>query len=83
MAVELVSDGGGEGSRMATPGKDLISRKSKYKVVYKQNKTKQKQNTHTHTHTHKHTHTHDSLQGMKKGLVELANMVVVNKADGD
>ena len=35
MAVELVSDGGGDGTRMATPGKDLISRKSKYKVVYK------------------------------------------------
>ena len=27
---------------MATPGKDLISRKSKYKVVYKQKKTKKK-----------------------------------------
>ena len=43
MAVELVSDGGGAGSRMATPDKDLISRKSKYKVVYSaQTKTKQK-----------------------------------------
>ncbi len=38
MAVELVSDGGGDGSRMATPSKDLVSRKSKYKVVSKQKK---------------------------------------------
>ena len=42
MAVELVSDGGGDGTRMATPGKDIIIRKSKYKVVYKQKKIKKK-----------------------------------------
>ncbi len=57
MAAELVSDGGGIGSRMADPGKDLFSRKSNQKFV---NKPKKKKNTHTHTHT-THTHTHKSL----------------------